>query len=142
MKARHLAVAALVAASMPSIGTAQVLSAGPFTGVNLSPLSADERRTIVEATEDFEAVKVGKAPVHARVDKHAALPADGGTTFYIGHKYKLTVESSLSSFGALQGWVYGPIVVFDESLAPGNENTFSGLRFYTQAGFAKLRSAH
>lgn len=77
MNPRLLAVAALVAVSMPSIGAAQVLSAGPFAGVNLSPLSVDQRRTIVEATEDFEAVKTGKAPVHVKVDKHAALPADG-----------------------------------------------------------------
>ncbi len=139
MNARRITAAAFVAVLLPSMGAAQVLPAGPFAGVDLSPLSTDQRRTIVEATEDFEAVRGGKAPIHARVDKGAALPADGGTTFYIGHKYRLTVESSLSSFGALNGWVYGPIVVFDESIAPGNENTFSGLQFYTQAQFAKLR---
>ena len=141
MSARHIALAALLAVLLPSMGTAQVLPAGPFAGVDLSPLATDQRRTIVEATEDFEAVRAGKPPIHARFDKLAAVLADGGTSFYIGHKYKLTVESSLSSFGALNGWVYGPIVVFDESIAPGNENTFSGLRFYTQAGFAKLHPA-
>ena len=113
-----------------------------YIAAQVLPRASNERTTsCVEATEDFEAVKAGKAPLHAKVDKHAALPADGGTTFYIGYKYKLTVESSLSSFGALNGWVYGPIVVCDESLAPGNENTFASLRFYTQAAFAKLQSS-
>lgn len=139
MNARHITLAAWFVIAMPSSGSAQVLGSGPFAGVDLSPLSADQRRTIVEATDDFEAVKAGKRPLHAQFDKNAALPSDGGTTFYVGHKYKLTVESSLSSFGALNGRVYGPIVVFDKSLAFGNENTFSGLRFYTRDGFLKLR---
>jgi hypothetical protein len=142
MNTRLIAAAAAIMISLPSTTSAQVLRTGPFSGVDLSPLSADQRRTIIEATEDFQAVLLGREPVHAQFDKHAPVPSDGGTTFYIGHKYKLTIESSLSSFGSLSGWVYGPIVVFDEAFAHGNENTFSGVHFYTQAGLPKLRSRH
>ena len=37
------------------------------------------------------------------------------------------------------GYVYGPIIVFDESIAPGNENRLSSLRFYTDAQLDHLR---
>lgn len=117
---------------------AQVLSSGPFAGVNLSTLSADQRMVVVEASEDFQVVLAGKAPLHATHDLFKAVPADGGTAFYSGRKYKLTVEKSLSSFGKLSGYVYGPIIVFDESFAPGNENQVSSLRFYTDAQLEHL----
>lgn len=121
-----LSGAALVAA-------AQVMPSGPFAGVDLAVLPADQRQVVIEASEDFQAVLAGKLPPHATHDLFKAAPADGGTAFYSGRKYKLTIEKSLSSFGSLSGYVYGPIIVFDESFAPGNENRVSSLRFYTQA---------
>lgn len=111
---------------------------GPFVGFDVSKLSEGDRRTITEASADFSAVVAGKKPIYASFDKDAPLPSDGGTTFYQGHGYKLTVLVSLSSFGAANGTAYGPILQFDPSFAPGNTSEISDIRIYSQEGFRKL----
>lgn len=126
----HIGLGAALCAQIPC-SPAQTLPSGPFAGVDLAVLTRDQRRAVVEASDDFEAVLAGQAPRHAHRDFFKAVPADGGTSFYAGHGYRLTIEKSLSSFGKLTGYVYGPIVVFDESFAVGNENRVSSLRFYT-----------
>lgn len=72
----------------------------------------------------------GKDPIHAQFDETAAVPSDGGTLFYVGRKYKLTVLNSLSSFGSFHGTAHGPVITFDESFAPGNTNLISSIRVY------------
>lgn len=52
--------------------------------------------------------------------------------------YKLTVIKSLSSFGSLNGYVYGPVISFDKSFAPGNMSEVVGLRFYTPEQLRRL----
>ncbi|WP_242108209.1 hypothetical protein [Luteimonas aquatica] len=103
----------------------------PFAGVDLSGLSPSQRRTISEAARDFQDVAAGRKPTFARFDEGAALPSDGGTTFYVGHGYRLTILCSLSGFGELVGTVYGPVLVFDEDFAPGNTREIISTRFYT-----------
>ena len=105
----------------------------PFAGLETSGASSDDQLILREASEDFCAVVAGKAPIHAKFDKTAALPSDGGTLFYIGRKYKLTVLNSLSQFGTYQGTAHGPIITFDDSFAPGNTNTISSIRVYPLA---------
>ena len=102
----------------------------PFVGVDQSDASHEERRILLEASEDFCAVVSGKEPIHAKFDSDAALPSDGGTKFYIGRKYKLTVLNSLSSFGGFNGMAHGPVIKFEESFAPGNTNVISSIRVY------------
>ncbi|WP_142126321.1 hypothetical protein [Pseudoxanthomonas sp. 3HH-4] len=102
----------------------------PFVAVEMSGASAEDQLILREASADFCAVVSGKEPVHAKVDSDAALPADGGTTFYIGRRYKLTVLNSLSSFGGFNGMAHGPVITFDESFAPGNTNVISSIRVY------------
>jgi hypothetical protein len=102
----------------------------PFADLATSGASPDDQLVLREASEDFCAVVAGKAPIHAKFDKTAALPSDGGTLFYIGRKYKLTVLNSLSEFGTYQGTAHGPILTFDDSFAPGNTNTISSIRVY------------
>lgn len=109
----------------------QSIDYGPFKDVPLSGLTANHRKIIVEASEDFEAVKAGRQPVHAVRDAESPLPADGGTSFWIGVGYRLSISKSLSSFGELDGYIYGPRVQFDEVFAPGNSSVVSETRFYT-----------
>ncbi|MBK7846966.1 MAG: hypothetical protein IPJ73_06380 [Zoogloea sp.] len=112
-----------------------VLPSGPFQGVELDTLSPEQREIITRASEDFERVLQGKRPKNAALDEKAPLPADGGTLFYAGKGYRLTVIKSLSSFGnagdGLQGYVYGPVLSFPKSFAPGNMSEVVSLRFYT-----------
>ena len=120
------------------------LSFGPFQGVDLSVLNPSQRETITQASEDFERVLKGKKPKYAVLDEKAPLPADGGTEFFVGKGYKLTVMKSLSSFGGekdwLHGYVYGPVVSFAKSFAPGNMSEVVSLRFYTTEQLQQLMS--
>lgn len=114
--------------------------AAPFIG--LDPKLPETTRVILaEASDDFLAVSAGKAPIHAKADKTAVSPADGGTAFYVGKGYKLTVLKSLSSFGELRGYVYGPMIDFDESFAPGNMRSISNVRFFSHEELRKLQAS-
>ncbi len=115
----------------PAITAFPTASSHPFEGVDLSLLAPEERRTINEAARDFQDVVAGKAPTFAKIDEDMPLPADGGTTFYVGRGYSLTIVRSLSSFGKLNGFVYGPIITFDSAFAPGNVRQITNTRFYT-----------
>ena len=100
----------------------------PFVDMDESRASAEDRQIIREASEDFCAVIAGKDPIHAQVAPGVDLPSDGGTRFYVGRKYELTVLSSASSFGGYAGTAYGPIIKFDASFAPGNTSEISYIR--------------
>jgi len=104
---------------------------GPFADIDLSLLSKKERLIIGNANEDFTLVQNGKKPKHATVDQEAPLPADGGTTFWKTDGYRLTIFQSISTFGTLNGFVYGPYIQFDEQFAPGNMGYVSSIRFLT-----------
>jgi hypothetical protein len=118
------------------------LSFGPFQGVDLNALSVSHRETIIQASEDFDLVQKGKVPKYAIVDKAAPLPADGGTSYFLGKGYKLTIMKSLSSFGgdqrSLSGYVYGPVITFSSPFASGNGSQVAGLRFYTSSQLQQL----
>jgi hypothetical protein len=138
MVAMRLILAITLLLIFAQLACSQVQPTGPFKGVNLSSLSASDRSVILMATEDFESVKSGRPPKHATLDKRAPVPADGGTEFYVGNKYKLEVQKSLSTLGTLTGFIYGPILTFDKSFAPGNSATITGVRFYTMEQMRKL----
>jgi len=102
----------------------------PFADLSRSGASPEDQQVLREASEDFCAVVAGREPLHARFDETAALPSDGGSLFYVGRKYKLTVLNSMSSFGSFNGTAHGPVLTFDESFAPGNTNVVSSIRVY------------
>lgn len=93
-----------------------------------------------ELTEDFDAVVAGRKPVHARHDTKEGVLADGGTSFYIGNGYKLTVEQSLCTIGGADGMLYGPIFTLGPELADGNDNQISHVTFYRMEEFRKLKN--
>ena len=133
---------ALLAVTLLAASCAQTpqpaLEPGPFVGLDVARLPERERQILIEASEDFRAVVAGKKPIHAVFDEDAPLPADGGTTFYQGKGYRLTVLVSLSDFGGFHGTAYGPVVKFEESFAPGNTSQLSDIRFYSQEAFREL----
>ena len=102
----------------------------PFVDIASSGASLEDQAILREASEDFCSVVSGENPIHAKLDTAAPVPADGGTLFYIGRKYKLTVLNSLSEFGSFSGTAHGPIITFDDSFAPGNTNEISNVRVY------------
>ena len=135
----------LVLLFLPAFGHAtEPLSFGPFQGVDTSILSPSQREVITQASEDFDRVLRGRKPKHAVFDDKAPLPADGGTQSFVGNQYRLTVVKSLSSFGDAEGWlhgyIYGPVVKFSESFAPGNMSEVMSLRFYSREQLNVLMS--
>ena len=137
MKNKYLYVF-IVLSFLPLLSIAATLTEGPFNGIDISSLSKENARIIKEASEDYLLVKKGKKPKNAKFDTKAALPTDGGTTYYKGNGYKLTVLKRLSSFGELRGYIYGPIITFDKKFASRNSNRIIFIRFYTIKQLRKL----
>ena len=108
-----LILACLFSVSM-ACAAEQVPQDGPFALVDLSVLPEQDAQIIRLANEDFTCVLQGRKPQNAKFDEKAALPKDGGTTYYKGKGYYLTIVQSLSSFGKLHGFIYGPVIVFDK----------------------------
>ncbi|AJC44622.1 hypothetical protein [Xanthomonas sacchari] len=116
--------------------------AGAFFGVDLQALAPPQRDALRQADADFRAVVAGRAPLHARIDSEAPLPADGGTRYYLGRGYRLTVLRRLSSIGAQTAVAYGPILQLDEALlACATLPAISDVRLYAHAALAQLLEA-
>lgn len=88
------------------------------------------------AKEDFEAVLKGQKPVHAIPDPKKPDLADGGTTFYSGEGYSLTVKSTLSEKDGIKGYMYGPIIEFKDA---DKTKEMSDVKFYSTDDLKKLR---
>lgn len=95
-----------------------------------------------KSLDDFNAVLEGKRPIHAAVDRDVPLPADGGTTFYKGDGYKLTIVKSLNGVireeKYVHGYIYGPILSFEADVMTGNFPNIQHLTFYTGDELRKL----
>ena len=102
----------------------------------------DTLHRLGQALDDFNAVLLGQPPVYATVDKNVPLPADGGTTFYKGDGYKLTIVKSLNGIMRGQeyvhGYVYGPVISFESDVMNGNFPSIQFLTFYTGEDLHKL----
>ena len=133
-------VAVLLSLLVAGCGGTSPLDAGSsadlFQGVDLSKLSPSDQKVMAEAAEDFQAVLSGKKPVHAIFDKDAPLPSDGGTTFYKGNHYRLTVTMTLVSLGGFNGTAFGPRLEFDNTFAPGFNQEISSIRVYSNERLA------
>ena len=122
-----------------------VLSSGPFSGVDLAMLPAATRMTIEQASEDFERVLAGQPPKHARLDKEVPLPADGGTQFYNGTGYQLTIIKRLAVLSGAEeqahvdGYLYGPVIRLEGRILAGHDQTISAVRFYTAEQMRQLQ---
>jgi hypothetical protein len=106
-------------------------------------LGAERVKKLQATIDDFNAVLIGRPPIHAKVARDLPLPADGGTTFYRGDGYKLTIIKSLFSFGdpqksAIHGYMYGPVIEFDSALGTGNTSNINHVSFYPAETLNKL----
>lgn len=76
-----------------------------------------------QARTDFQRVAAGQRPQFA--SQNNAL-RDGGTTFYRGHGYALTVWHRLSTEDGHTSYVYaGPEIRFDRLLSPAGSVSYS-----------------
>jgi hypothetical protein len=84
--------------------------------------------TLEQATEDFTLVLKGAIPKYAKQTDEDS--SDGGTTFYKGKGYDLTIQKSIATIGTEDGFFYGPVLVFNSAVVRGNSSTISQVSFY------------
>ena len=120
-------------------------AADPFPFADLTVLDDERGEILRKAAEDFCLVTQGKGVRHASPDRSVALPSDGGSSYYKGDGYRLSIVQELNVIkggqGAdLEGFMYGPILVLDEAVFPGVGTPQSAVRFYTFEAFRALFS--
>jgi hypothetical protein len=115
-----------------------VVGANGQAVVGMAKWDESATQTMREALEDYDSIVKGGEPLNAKPDKNAALPADGGTRFYLGNGYHLTRVQSLSRLGGVDGFMFGPVIQFDSKIAPGNMDAISHVMFITHEAFQKL----
>lgn len=93
------------------------------------------------ASIDFRLVLEGKHPLFAKFDEASPLPADGGTTSYVGDGYTITVVKAIAHMGPITGFLYGPVLVLKPPFFFGNYQEISHVTFYSLEEFEKLMSA-
>lgn len=113
----------------------------PVAGAGHS-LGAKRMEMLQAALEDFNAALNYNVPIHAASDKEAAVPADGGTSYYKAHGYRMTIMKSLFSMGdgpqAVSGYMYGPVLTLAPELGVGNSDSISRVSFYPLDTLNKL----
>jgi hypothetical protein len=101
-------------------------------------------RRLQKVLDDFNAVLSGNLPIYARVDQDHPVMSDGGTTFYKGDGYKLTIYMSLNGImhgkEYIHGYIYGPVIRFEPEVMVGNYPTIQQLSFYPGEELNKLLS--
>ena len=107
-----------------------------------SPKDSAVAASLREAQEDFDAVLKGYKPTHAVIDREAPVPMDGGTTYFKGNGYNLTITQSLEMVGGIEGYMYGPSLVLLPPLAIGNDSGISHVTFYSRAALRNLLNEH
>jgi len=126
-------------AQAPAMAETQV-DTQPFHLGSANITSTDIRNSLSEASADFGAVIAGKCPVFAKFKTGTFLPADGGTVFFYGHGYRLTIAKSLTNVGltsdngtahVVSGYLYGPSITFDPTVMAGNGSTVGHVTFYS-----------
>jgi len=95
-----------------------------------------------KSLDDFNAVMDGKYPVYAEIDKGVPLLSDGGTTYYKGDGYKLTIVMSLNGIMRgkeyIHGYIYAPIISFEASVMRCNFPNIQHVTFYEGDELKKL----
>lgn len=105
---RNIIKLAVVFITLPSC----TKNSEPHASKEQSKMSIAKKETY--AKEDFDAVLKGQRPIHAISDPKKPDLTDGGTTFYSGDGYALTIKSTLFEKDGIKGYMYGPIITFED----------------------------
>ena len=121
--------AGIAAADEPSFS--ELFGVGESQAVEV--FGSDTARCLFNALEDFKLALDGKDPVHSESPSFPQL-LDGGTTFWEGSCYKLTVLRRLTTYrlpdgSTINGWVVGPSLQLRLSPDAGRSEPISRTRF-------------
>ena len=86
----------------------------------------------IKIEADFNSVINGKLPIHAISEKKVLL--DGGTSFYKGDGYKLTIYKKIITINNTKGFLYGPTFYIGD----GDLIGISKIEFYDTKAMSKL----
>ena len=118
------------AVKLPSILAMAALIALVSAAILLAPLSTYGSRNSPAspsvkdlAAIGFERVKSGLSPVCQSEPDYGL--SDGGTLVYECAGYQLTVKRSLATQNGVDGYLYGPVIIFESG------KKISDIRFYT-----------
>lgn len=88
-----------------------------------------------ESEEDFQAVLNFKKPSHA---EPVQFYADGGTILYKGYGYFIEVRKQLENQNNIQGFIYGPRIIYEKTDEKGIPLEKSDQKFYPTGELQKL----
>lgn len=91
-----------------------------------------------EAQEDFEDIVAGKLPAHSIRDPNRPDLADGGTIFYTSDNYKVTIQKRMTDENGVHGFLYGPIIVFNDIYEDGKPKELKSIKFYKGEELEKM----
>lgn len=93
--------------------------------INIDKILSDSQM-IKEIQADFDLAVNGAKPKFAKLESGLL---DGGTPFYKGKGYLLTIVKSIGRLGGVEGYYYGPIIKFKED---ENIKVMSNVSFYSK----------
>lgn len=88
-----------------------------------------------ESEEDFQAVLNFKKPTHA---EPIEWYADGGTILYKGYGYFIEVRKQIEEQNNIQGFIYGPRIIYKKNDEKGIPLEKSDFKFYPTEKLVKL----
>ena len=100
------------------MSSAQFTPCEPIAGLEDPDIPSEARTTILEAQEDFCAVLANREPTHAHKVSPPSTTKKIGSTYYVGHGYRLTVFRDTFEVGGAYFGFYGPVLHFDSGV-PG-----------------------
>ena len=98
----------------------------------LTEPDANRARAAKEGMEDYHLVREGHLPRYAQ---KVTMLFDGGTKYYRGHGYTLIVVARISGFDREEGYIYGPIIVFDHESESITEKIGFSLDYFDRGQF-------
>ena len=94
------------------------------------------QKRVAASTADFQAVTDGKKPIHAKP------PTPEETHFFKGDGYHLDVIEAPIKIGGVDGFLYGPMLEWEEdSAVSGEMDSLFHVTFYTAEELKKLLTA-
>jgi hypothetical protein len=131
----------LVATLAVTLAHGAIVKEGPFVGFDLSKVSSDEARAILEANEDFSRIVSGLPPQHAKVVPFPSGQNEDRADQYLSFKgihYSITVYKLPIQIGREVGVIFGPQLQFHQDFSEGFIPIVSQQRFFTRDELAFL----
>jgi len=127
---------------IPGFAGAGELLETPFhagSGKEQPAWSEKAKKRIEACTADYQAVLRGQKPIYAQPDP--AQESTANEQFYQGDRYQIHVTRSAVVIDGVSGFIYGPIIEWEEGFAKGEMLSFLQASFYTAEEMKKAEAS-